>query len=152
MYPRKAIFIALDAIITPIDNNQGYHWTFHPQLPGLLRDYRAVGYSLIGLLDPSVFGLVLETSDERRALVDYLNTLLGAGTPCFDAVHLSADVADPTPIWALRQRFGLSLKASTLIATGTEHEALCANAGIGTLEWADTLLGELYPSRLQAAS
>ena len=49
-------------------DSSGYAWSFDPQLPGLLRDYRALGYRLIGILAPSAFGLELDETSVWVAL------------------------------------------------------------------------------------
>ena len=144
MFKKRAIIIALDAIIQVHDGPQGYHWSFDPQLPGLLGDYKALGYRLIGILSPVTFGLDLDGVADELELAAYLNTMLGsAEAPALDAIHFPDDVTDPRPIWDLRRRFGVSLGRSILVATDPSYETLRSNAGIGHMEWAETLLGSL---------
>lgn len=145
MYPQRAIIFALDAILHTVEGPDGYRWKFDPQLPGLLRDYRALGYRLCGIVDPRTFGLELETQAEQTELVAYINGLLkAAGAPAMDAIHLTGDVTDPQPLWEMRRRFNVDLASSVLIATGEAYETLRANAGIGRLEWAQSILGAAY--------
>lgn len=149
---QRALIIALDAIIRAVDDPEsGYRWVFDARLPGLLRDYKSSGYRLVGILDPMSFGLFLETDAERAELADYINTCLAqAQAPHLDAIHIADDLTDPRPIWNLRRRFNLSLKASTLVGTTDPYEDLQKNAGIGHYEWASDLLGAIYPPNAQA--
>lgn len=152
MYRKRAVLFALDAIISvdSCPDGLGYRWTFDPRLPGLLRDYKASGNWLIGMLDPSVFGLDLEGEEEHLELVAYINALLAeAGGPELDAIHITSDITDPRPIWDLRRRFGFKLRRSTVIATGPRYEVLRKNSGIGHLEWAESCLAQLYPQAEQ---
>jgi len=152
MYPQRAIIFALDAIIQIVEGPEGYRWQFDPKIPGLLRDYEALGYRLCGIFDPRTFGLEIETQQEKTELVAYINGLLdAAGAPTFDAVHLTEDVTDPRPLWEMRRRFGFDLNGSILVATGDNYETLRANAGIGRLEWARSLLGDAYRPAAVAA-
>jgi hypothetical protein len=145
MYPQRAIIFALDAILQVGEGPVGYSWHFDPQIPGLLRDYKALGYRICGILDPAIFGLEIEGVAEQTELVAYLNSMLqAAGAPAFDAMHLTDDVTDPRPLWSMRTRFGFDLERSILVATGGSYETLKANAGIGRLEWAESLLGAAY--------
>ncbi len=145
MNSQRAIFLALDAMFRPTAGPDGYGWLFDPRLPGLLRDFRALGFKLIGILDPSAFGLELDTPDEQGELVAYINQLLvDSGAPDLSAVHVTDNVTDPRAIWDLRARFGLSLQDSLLVATGPEYDGLFKNAGIGYYEPAVELLGPVY--------
>jgi len=153
MYPGRAIILALDAIIQVVESAEGYRWQLDPQLPGLLRDYQALGYRLIGVLNPQQFGLSLVESLESAELVAYVDELLQAAkAPSLHAVYLTDDVTDPRPLWELRGQFGLSLQQSVLVGTGDGYEQLQANAGISRLEWADQVLGAAYRPMVRAAS
>lgn len=153
MYPGRAIILALDAIIQVVESAEGYHWQLDPQVPGLLRDYQALGFKLFGVLNPKRFGLDLVDSIEAEELAAYIDELLvAAKTPSLNAVYLTDDVTDPRPIWELRGQFGLSLQQSVLVGTGEEYEVLQSNAGIGRLEWADQILGSAYRPMVRAAS
>ena len=145
MNSQRAIFLALDAMFRPTTGPYGYSWQFDPRLPGLLRDFRALGFKLIGILDPAAFGLELDKSDEKLELVSYINQLLvDAGAPELSAVHVTDDVTDPRAVWDLRLRFGLSLPDSLLVASGAAYDSLFKNAGIGHFEPAVELLGPAY--------
>ena len=145
MFNRKrALIFGLDSIIQIVDTDQGYCWQFDPQLPGILRDYHALGYSLVGILDPMAFGLLLENNEERLELTGYINGLLaGAGAPSFDAIHVSDDITDPRPLWELSRQVGFALSRSVLVGSTSAYEALRLNAGIGRMEWASEMLGEV---------
>lgn len=142
MSSQRAIIFALDSIITVAEDERGYHWRFDPQLPGLLRDYKALGYRLIGIFDPMAFAVDLDDPADGIEIMAYINALLrAAGAPEFEAIHLAEDPTDPRPIWDLRRRFGFSLAHSILVAVDEQYEALRSNAGIGRFEWAPALLG-----------
>jgi len=145
MFRKRAVIFALDTIIDASHDERGYRWTFDPRLPGLLRDCKATGRRIFGLLDPSSFGLALETDAERQELAAYLSQkLVDAGAPPLDAIHITDDIADPTIIWMWKRRFSLSLRASTLIGTGVAYTQLRNNAGIGGDVWAPRSSDEIF--------
>ncbi len=131
MYPRRAVVFALDTIVRPMVDDDGYHWVFDPRLPGLLRDCRATGHRVFGMLDPSAFGLLIENDRDREALARYINDAMkAAGVEPFDDLHITDNVGDPTPLWGWRRRFGFALSAVTVVGAGAGYEQLRRNAGL----------------------
>ena len=150
MFHNRAIIFALDAIIRAQSGAEGYHWLFDPRLPGLLKDCRATGHFVFGLLDPSRFGLLLADTSEASELAEYINhsLFLQGGTP-FDAIHISTDLSDPHPLWAWKRRFGFSLSQTTVVGYGAPFTQLRRNAGLGGVHWSPNSTDEIFrPSQI----
>ena len=144
MSPTRAIFIALDAIFRVVETREGRTWEVDPRIPGLLRDYAALGLTLIGILDSEALGG--DVGDGRSLTERAKSALSAAGAPALAAVYVPEDLSDPRPLWELRRRFGVVLERSILLADGERYEVLRHNADIGHFESARELLGPAWVS------
>jgi hypothetical protein len=146
MLLKRAIVFALDAIIHPVIGEDGsYEWSFDPRLPGLLRDCRATGHCVFGLLNPSLYGLSLDGPEDDADLALYINGMLykKGGVP-LDGVHISAHLDDPKPLWAWKRQFGFSLASTSIVGEGEVYERLRRNAGLSGLHWSPRSPGEIF--------
>ena len=167
---RPALFLDLDGTVREtlsgrVHPMEPWDQRLRPGVAARLREYRARGYTIVGVTNQGAVGLGWLSEDEVEEINRRLADELAPGL--FDLILYSpyhpharlpayrhqAHWRKPSPGMAFeaRDRLGLDLAASIMVGDMESDRLFAQSAGIGTFAWARAFFRASHPGEPRAA-